>query len=318
MAVAIRWILSSSIPIRAFESEYLGDAIPEHHQLAQIPSSVGMFASLIVCTRDRAHRLPAFLASLDSVDFADADLVLVDNASRDGTGAHLREWARDRRNVQVVSEPVPGLGRARNTGWRISRGEIAIFTDDDCYPAPDFLGKHAELFRQDAALGWASGRILLHDPMDAPVTIQESTLTVRFPSRRFLPTGAVHGANISFRRSALEAIRGFDPRMGAGTGHPCEDIDAAARASFAGWDGVYSPSPVVSHHHGRRGEKEVADLLRNYMRGRGHYYAKALSERTMRSAYLRAVLGKWFHQPKGEVATEAAAMVRWYLRGAWS
>ena len=287
--------------------------LPTGHWLFENPSeSTALKASLIICTRNRASRLSVCLGYLDSVDFTDAELVLVDNGSDDDTARILASWAAGKGHVRIVHEPTKGLGNARNAGWKASRGSILVFTDDDCYAAPTYVQEHTHLYEMDARLGWVSGRILLYDPLDAKITIQENTFTVPYAPYRFLEPGAVHGANLSFRRAALDAIGGFDSLMGVGSYFPCEDLDAAARVAFQGFAGLYSPNPVVQHHHGRQTNEEVRALEQTYRLGRGAYYGKCLSTRGMRSIYLRRILGKWFHQPAPEIWLEAKSMCRWW------
>src|SRR5205085_1342954 len=99
----------------------------------------------------------------------------------------------------------PGLGNAHNAGWRSAQGKILAFTDDDCYPAPDFLSRIWSCF-EDPLLGYLTGRIILHDTTDHPITIKESTTMLKYPGRSFIPVGAVAGANMAFRREALANI----------------------------------------------------------------------------------------------------------------
>ena len=271
-----------------------------------------MKATLIVCTRNRASRLGTFLSYLDAVDFSDAELIFVNNGSEDDTDMVLRQWTQGKPWAHILFEPQKGLGTARNTGWKQATGEIIVFTDDDCYAAPDYIQQHIRLYEASSALGWISGRILLHDPLDAKITIQENTHTVAYPASRFLQAGSVHGANISFRKTALERIGGFDPLMGVGSLFPCEDIDAAARACFQGFEGLYSPKPVVQHHHRRQTPQEVNALECLYSLGRGSYYGKCLTTPGMRKLYLRGIAGKWRHQPLHEVCSEIKAMWNWW------
>ena len=91
---------------------------------------------------------------------------------------------------------------------------------------------------EEASLGFVGGRVLLFDPTDFPITIQELDHRVEIEPCAFVPAGLIHGANFAFRREVLEAIGGFDPGFGAGTpGFACEDVDAVARAAAAGWWG---------------------------------------------------------------------------------
>lgn len=271
-----------------------------------------MLATLIVCTRNRASRLGTFLSYLDAVDFSDSELIFINNGSNDDTDQILGEWTHGKPWTRILFEPQKGLGTARNTGWKNATSEFIVFTDDDCYAASDYIQQHIRHYQNNPSLGWVSGRILLHDPKDAKITIQENTDPVTYPADRFLQAGSVHGANLSFRKIALERIGGFDPLMGVGSLFPCEDIDAAARACFHGFEGLYSPKPVVHHHHMRQTLEEVNALQALYRMGRGSYYAKCLSTPGMRKLSLRGIAGKWRHQPMPEVYTEIKAMWNWW------
>src|SRR5580700_2082065 len=69
---------------------------------------------------------------------------------------------------------------------------------------------------QDPEVGFVGGRILLHDPTDRRITIQESLEPLSFPAGSFIRPGVIQGANIAYRRAALQSVGGFDPWFGAG------------------------------------------------------------------------------------------------------
>lgn len=243
--------------------------------------------SLIICTRNRAEQLSACLAAVSGIRCAQPwETVIVDNGSRDETEAVVtRFFNRNAVRGRYAREPESGLSRARNTGVNASSGDIVAFTDDDCYPAPDLLDRICEIFA-DPRIGFMGGRILLHDPGDYPLTVNESMETLRFSAGSIVPCAAVQGANMAFRRTALVAIGGFDPSLGAGTPFPAEDWDAVARVCSSGWDGGYFPAPAVSHHHGRTAT-EAASHLRTYHYGSGAVFAKLLMDRSTRWSYGR-------------------------------
>jgi glycosyltransferase involved in cell wall biosynthesis len=267
--------------------------------------------SLIISTRNRAPQLEACLASLARMRYDRPwELVVVDNGSSDATAEVIRRFAEKASfPVGYVHQPVPGLSNARNAGLKASRGDLVAFTDDDCYPAGDFLTETEAAFR-DPAIGYVSGRILLHDPSDYPATINESLVPVDFPAGSYIPPGAVKGANMAFRRSVLDQIGAFDPLFGSGSLFPAEDCDATARASLAGWAGAYRPEIVVSHHHGRKAS-DVGSLLRSYDYGRGAYHMKLL----VGCGAVRAALRGWRGLPRRTFARPAS--LYWELAGAW-
>jgi GT2 family glycosyltransferase len=239
--------------------------------------------SLIVCTRNRAARLDAFFEAIGRMRaLASWEMVIVDNGSIDDTPSRLMTLARSLPSaVTIASEPRPGLGRARNAGVRAARGALLAFTDDDCYPAIDYVDRVVAAFA-DRERAFIGGRILLYDADDHPITIRIDSTAIPIPPCSVVPTGLVQGANMAFRREALERIGGFDDALGPGTPFCNDDVDAVARASAAGLAGSYVPEPVVHHHHGRRGAADVAALWRSYDHGRGAYYAKCIFDLPIR------------------------------------
>lgn len=282
------------IPYKFFSKELSTDAGLRGSQPCPI-------LSVVVCTRNRFSKLKRCVDALLSVTTArDWELVIVDNGSTDGTSEYLASIDQKQFNrvyVTTTFEPKRGLAAARNKGWRTANGGIVAFTDDDCYVSKDYVNSVIQVFEEDVSIGFVSGRILLFDTLDCPITIEESQHRCDFRPWRFISAGVVQGANLAFRRMILERIGGFDERLGAGTPFPCEDIDAAAAALWCGVIGVYDPRPVVYHHHGRRTEREAQELMRSYDAGRGAYYAKYILRRASRLEYvlgwIRSVGNEW-------------------------
>lgn len=242
--------------------------------------------SLVVCTRNRASRLGLALQAFSAIRSAATwELVIVDNGSTDDTARVLDDFRKGFLGRYLyVREPTPGLGRARNAGWRRSGGAIVAFTDDDCYPEPDYVDQML-LALADERHGYGGGRVLLFDPSDLLMTVQLTQAAIEVPQRSFVPPGLIHGANFAFRRPVLERIGGFDNGFGAGTPYPCEDVDGMARASWLGYSGIYDPRPVVHHHHGRKTAQDLQRLLREYEKGTGAYYMKFVMNRQARLSY---------------------------------
>ena len=250
---------------------------------------------LVVCTRNRAAQLEQCLEHIARLrPTCSWELVVVlDNASSDRTCAGRARFATEVIfPVTIIFEGKPSLGRARNTGWSAARGDIVAMTDDDCYVLPDYIDRVREIF-DDPKIGFAGGRVDLFDPTDYPISIVTSDEPALKPPRSFIQPGWIIGANMIFRREVLEAIEGFDPDLGPGTPFCADDPDGQARASFAGWWGLYTPDVVVAHHH-RRKAKDADALTRTYLIGGGAYMAKFLLNSETRSTYLRIGLREWY------------------------
>ena len=236
-----------------------------------------MEISLIVCTRDRCRKLACHLESLRRITFDRPwEIIIVDNGSVDPTAIVVREFVRNAPvPVTCLFNPTPGKSNSLNQALGIAKGQIIAFTDDDCYPAQDFLSQAWSAFR-DPSVGYITGRIMLHDPTDVPETINESTTPLTFSGRQYLYPGTVMGANMAFRRRVLNDIGGFDPLFGPGAPLcSTEDLDLGSRASARGWIGQYHPEVLVRHHHGRKAS-DLARMAKSYSIGTGAYYMKLL------------------------------------------
>ena len=235
--------------------------------------------SLVICTRNRARALHASLQSVvvaaQACEGVETELVLVDNASSDDTGAVVSAWAATAAlDVTLVREARKGLATARNAGIRAARGAVLAFTDDDCRLAPDYLRTLRDLFARDFGMVVRGGRVDLGDPADLPFTVKTDPMPATYDGGRH-PGGFIHGCNMAMTRATFDRIGTFDERFGAGA--PCEageDTDYLYRAFLAGIPVEYAPSLVVAHHHGRRSHAEIAKLNAIYARGNGALYLK--------------------------------------------
>lgn len=249
-----------------------------------------MDISVVICTRNRAQYLPQMLESLRQLAAPGLswEVVFVDNGSTDATAQILKDFcAGFDVPARVIHEPRPGLSAARNTGWKAAAGRIICFTDDDCYPAADWLVMASHVLNDDNT-SYVGGRVLLYDPNDAPVTIQTLEETIVFQRNSHIESGYIMGANFSCKKDMLEATGGFDERLGAGTPmRSGEDTDLLVRASLLGLEGRYDPRVVVKHHHRRQRQTEVKKLYSGYAYGRGALSMKTIMESNAKMLYLK-------------------------------
>ena len=168
--------------------------------------------SVIVCAHNEARYVAACLHSVLAQTRRPDEVILVDNASGDGTGAIGARIP----DVRVVGEPRKGLVVARETGRRQARGDVLVYLDADCRAPVDWLARIDRRFRRDPSLMALSGpyrfydwdwwgRLLVrsYDYVLAPLT----QVIVKYLLRR---GSILYGGNFAVRRDALEAIGGFD------------------------------------------------------------------------------------------------------------
>lgn len=259
-----------------------------------------MDLSVVICTHNRATKLTSVLEHLQAL-VAPGDtsweIVVVDNGSTDNTPAVIAAVAaRAGVPVRYVYEGRPGSGAARNAGISESTGEIIAFTDDDIFPAVDWLTTIVSEFRRDAELAGLGGRVELHNLLDLPVSIRTRLDRYQLSGAWDL-MGGLPGGNMAFRRKALLAVGGFDPDFGAGAMlQSAEDMELTFRALKHGLKLVYCPNVLVSHDHGRRTQSQLDALFKAYVVGRGAMYGKhilKLDKSMLRIAYweMRGTIG---------------------------
>ena len=250
--------------------------------------------ALLICTRNRAQQLKRCLDHIARLKASPPwELVVVDNGSTDGTGNVLADFKFGASfPVTILHEVRPGKSVGLNQALPHLRGTIVALIDDDCYVAPDYIDRVREIFK-DPRIGFAGGRVELFDPTDVPLSTRTSMDREYLPARSFVPPGWILGANMMLRRDVLVSIGGFDPYLGPGAPYYGEDPDIQARASYAGWWGVYEPAAVVAHHH-RRKSADAGALDRTYSIGIGAYLAKHTLAPLSRRTYARMWLRRWY------------------------
>ena len=82
------------------------------------------------------------LASLDSLNYPNYEVVVVNDGSTDKT----REIAERYGRIRLINQENQGLSAARNVGLSAATGEIIAYTDCDCMADPDWLTHLAARF----------------------------------------------------------------------------------------------------------------------------------------------------------------------------
>ncbi|HWN13920.1 MAG TPA: glycosyltransferase, partial [Candidatus Dormibacteraeota bacterium] len=201
------------------------------------------------------------------------EVLVADNGSADGTLEVFRTMAmRAGGRLRYVFEPRLGKSRALNAGIAVARGAVIALTDDDVSPAVDWVATAAVVLDKWGVAG-AGGRIRPRWEAEPPSWLLESPRLLDYlaimeyerPAMMPIPAGKypqVWGANMVYRRAALQALGGFDVNLGPVGGRRfCnEDVDIVRRMLQSGRAVAYDPGLTVFHRIPR------ARLRRAYFR----------------------------------------------------
>jgi glycosyltransferase involved in cell wall biosynthesis len=168
--------------------------------------------TVIVCAYNEAQYLSACLHALLAQTRPADQIIVVDNASSDGTGAVARSIA----GVLVVDEPARGLVLARERGRLAARGDVLAYIDADCRPPITWLERVERRFNRRPAALAVTGPYRFYDwDLFGRALIRAYDVVVAPPTHALvhymLGMGAIlYGGNFAVRRTALERINGFD------------------------------------------------------------------------------------------------------------
>ena len=95
--------------------------------------------SIIVPIYKTEQYLPRCIGSILSQSFADFELLLVDDGSKDRSGAICDEYAQKDARIRVYHKENGGVSTARNMGLAEAKGEWVYFVDSDDIVLPDAL-----------------------------------------------------------------------------------------------------------------------------------------------------------------------------------
>jgi glycosyltransferase involved in cell wall biosynthesis len=197
--------------------------------------------SVIVPVRDRAGVIGPCLDSILASDYpADRlEVVVVDNASSDGTADVLRSYGA---RIRAVYEPKRGPAAARNAGLRVARGEAIAFTDSDCIVDRAWVARVVAPLA-DRTLGAVGGCIRALPSGNGVEHFGERIHDHARAIQEFRPAYLIT-MNLAARRDLLQQLHGFDERL-----IRCEDVDISYRIAQAGYRFAYAPDAVVYHRN---------------------------------------------------------------------
>jgi len=201
--------------------------------------------SIVIPARNEGSRIrttvEATLAAA-RVAVAEAEVIVVDDGSSDGTAAEASEAGA--RVLRVAGPGNPGA--ARNRGAEAASGDVLVFLDADCVPAPGWL--EALLAAHDAGECCVGGSLAL--PPGLSLTARWDYYFSSYHMHPGLRAGWVPNhtpANLSVLRSVFEQTRGFTEERPVADGH--EELAWQGALSASGRRCYFEPRALVYHYN---------------------------------------------------------------------
>ncbi len=276
--------------------------------------------SIIIPSWNGAHLLPTCLDALRQQTYKDFEIIVVDNASSDGSRALLAGSYPDVR-VIPLSQNLFYAGGV-NRGAQTTSSPIVVALNNDTEAEPTWLEHLVGCLDRHPEAGMAASKLLLFDRRTVLHSAGDYYGVDGIPGNRgvweedtFQYDNATDvfsacGGAAAYRRTMLEDIGLFDEDL---VGY-CEDIDLAFRAQLAGYKCVYAPRARVYHMLSATGGGVIASYYcgRNFI----SVLVKNMPSSLLRKYWWRIALAQVKHLVSALLhVREASARAR--LRGQW-
>jgi len=196
-------------------------------------------------------------------DYERCEVIVIDNASQDGTAGILREF-QDRIRV-VYNRDNVGFASGQNQAIALSNAEWVLTLNPDVRLNPDFVSALVSAGEADSSAGSVCGKLLaMSADFEIPAKpVFDSTGIFFTPNQRHFDRGSQQadegqydqfehvfgatGAACLYRREMIEDISIDGEFFDADFFAYREDADVAWRAQLLGWQCLYAPSAVAYH-----------------------------------------------------------------------
>jgi N-acetylglucosaminyl-diphospho-decaprenol L-rhamnosyltransferase len=253
-------------------------------------------SDVVIPTWRARELLRRCLSALDA-DPSPKRVIVVDNASRDGTAELVRDAFPD---VTLVELPEnAGFGRAVNAGVRAGSAEAIVLLNNDVLVEPGFVDAIVAPLAADG-VGMVAGLTTI--PGTGLVDgfgIELDAALAAYNRARLAPVGSPGGAlampsggAAAYRRSAWEGAGGFDEALFAYG----EDVDLGLRMRASGWGAVEAPAARGVHLGGATAgvdsprQRELAGFARGFLLRR---YGVLRSRAAPRALLIDALVVGW-------------------------
>jgi GT2 family glycosyltransferase len=210
--------------------------------------------SVVIPNWNGLRFLPVCLNALSQQTYDALEIVIVDNASSDGSQAYIREHYPQVKLIALAENR--GFTGACNAGLHAATGSFLALLNNDTEVDPNWAAAVVEAFQRHPEVGSVASKMLLFDQRDRIHTAGDFFTTdgragnrgvwqpndERFNDEIYVFSAC--GGSSAYRRALLDDIGTLDDDFF----FSLEDVDLGWRAQLAGWRCLYTPHAIVYHH----------------------------------------------------------------------
>jgi len=244
--------------------------------------------SIVIVNFNGRELLRQCLRTLLDTDYSNYEIVVVDNASIDGSITEIKESFGSDPHITIV-ENNENVGHAKgcNIGARMTNGRYIVFLDSDIeFEAKNWLGELVNVMENDDTVGLAQAKIVLAEnkrcldyvcfSVDALGTWAASYGSKEEMFKENFEVLAASSGCCIVRRKVFDQVGGFDADYFIYD----DDTDLSLRARLLGYQVLFVPSALVIHRGG---------ALRGVSRGIIYHSAKNRFYTVLKNYELRNV-----------------------------
>lgn len=244
--------------------------------------------SVIIVNWNGLHHLKKCLPTLFKIDYPSYEVILVDNASTDGSQDYVR---KNFKKVKIVQNRKNlGFAGGNNVALPYATGRYVLLLNNDTAVEKNFLSELVVSIEKDSEIGVVQSKIIsMDDPtrLDSVGAFYTNTgflfhygylqkNKAKYDATKYLYTAK--GACMLVKKEIIDVIDLFDNNFFA----YFEETDFCNRVWLAGYSVVYAPKSIIYHKVGGTSNSMDNSFIQFHsFKNRINSYCKNLEARTL-------------------------------------
>lgn len=246
--------------------------------------------SIIIVNWNGKNLLRDCLTSLFEITYQNFEVIFVDNGSTDGSIEEIKKLGLTENQLKKIhvlkNKKNLGFAEGNNVGYKIAKGELILFLNNDTYIDKNFLSKLVERLLADDSIAAVQPKILMYPGTNKIDSVGSYFLSTGFlyhpghhkkDNHKFEKESEIYtmkGACMLFRKTVLDKVGIFDKSYFA----YFEETDLCHRVWLAGYRILYIPYAKIFHKGGETAKKiENSFLIYHSYKNRIYTYLKNFS-----------------------------------------